>query len=89
MSDSSPEEDAATTPTQPSTLQQYLPYWVTGYSAPQQQAPPAQDGEPEESGGEEDSTTLHNHQGGISIGLKKLGNFLGAYLGAYLGAPWP
>ena len=27
-------------------------------------------------------------KGGISIGLKKLGDFLGAYLGAYLGAPW-
>ena len=35
ISDSYPEEDAATTPTQPSTLQQYLPYWVTGYTAPQ------------------------------------------------------
>ena len=28
-------------------------------------------------------------QGGNSIGLKKLGDFLGAYFGAYLGAPWP
>ena len=35
ISDSSPEEESATTPTQPSTLQQYLPYWVTGYTAPQ------------------------------------------------------
>ena len=29
----------------------------------------------------------YGDQGGNSIGLKKLGDFLGAYLGAYLGAP--
>ena len=54
VSDSSPEGEAVAT--QPSTLQQYLPYWVTGYTAPQAALPPAPVDEPEGSMEREDPT---------------------------------
>jgi vacuolar protein sorting-associated protein 13D len=72
MSDSSPEEESVSLPALPSTLQQYLPYWVTGYS---EAVPPKQQLD-EEEGEEEDALPPAEVDANISSLEEELLEFL-------------